>query len=102
MTKRAKEIMKTEADIREVYEKIHDDFIKCLTRENITDDEKESILKNLDELERIRSDRDRSNSESWYKIGEAVGKNKGIILGAICYASGFAFGKIIMKIISKK
>ena len=101
MTKRAKEIMETEADIREVYEKIHD-FIKCLTRENITDDEKESILKNLDELERIRSDRDRSNSESWYKIGEAVGKNKGIILGAICYASGFAFGKIIMKIISKK
>lgn len=102
MTKRAKEIMETEADIREVYEEIHDDFIKCLTRENITDDEKESILISLDELERIRSDWDRSNSESWYKIGETVGKNKGIILGAICYASGFAFGKIIMKIISKK
>lgn len=102
MTKRAKEIMETEADIRELYKKTHDDFIKCLTRENITDDEKESILKSLDELERIRSDCDRSNSESWYKIGEVVGKNKGIILGAICYASGFAFGKIIMKIISKK
>lgn len=68
MTKRAKEIMETEADIIELYEKTHDDFIKCLTRENITDDEKESILKSLDELERIRSDRDRSNSESWYKI----------------------------------
>ena len=66
------------------------------------DDEKEAILKNLDELECSRSDWDRSNLESWYKIGEAVGKNKGIILGAICYASGFAFGKIIMKIISKK
>ena len=47
MVKRAKEIMETEASIREVYEKIHDDFIKCLTRENITDDEKEAILKKL-------------------------------------------------------
>lgn len=102
MTKRAKEIMETEANIRELYEKTHDDFIKCLTRENITDDEKEAILKNLDELECSRSDWDRSNSESWYKIGEAVGKNKGIILGAIGYASGFIFGKILMKIISKK
>ena len=102
MTKRAKEIMETEANVREIYEKTHDEFIKCLTRENITDDEKEAILKYLDELECGRSDWDRSNSESWYKIGEAVGKNKGVILGAICYASGFIFGKILMKIISKK
>lgn len=48
--------METEASIREVYEKIHDDFIKCLTRENITDDEKEAILKtqmNLNAVEVI-------------------------------------------------
>lgn len=102
MIKRVKEFMETEASIRGVYEDIHNVFIECLARENITDDEKESILISLDELEHIRSDWDRSNSESWYKIGEAVGKNKGIILGAICYASCFAFGKIIMKIISKK
>ena len=35
MIKRVKEFMETEADIRELYKKTHDDFIKCLTRENI-------------------------------------------------------------------
>lgn len=102
MTKRAKEIMEREADIRGLYVKVHDDCIKCLTRENITDDEKEDILKVLEKLERSRSNCDNSNSEFWYKNGEAVGINKGMILGGTCFISGFVIGKILMKIISRK
>ena len=94
--------METEANIRELYEKTHDDIVKCLIREDFSGDEKETIVKELREVEYIRRKWDSSNSKFWYEYGEIIGISEGITLGVICYASGFMFGKILMKIISKK
>lgn len=90
-----KELYDSEKEVRVTDNKLRKDLIDELMRDGITQEEKESVYKIINELESKRDLWEEDNARYWFRIGKLRGLTAGVLIGASLFAIGEKVGKII-------